>query len=63
MLEEHAIISLCHSELDFGLKATWNLFRTSHEKCPCDGIRSVVKSMTAKASVLDKGVLILQQLL
>ena len=46
-----AMFNLCQHEADFGLKATWSFFATSHGKSPCDGIGGFVKRMTTKASL------------
>ena len=40
--------NLCKHEVDFGLKANWTFFATSHGKSPCDGIGGTVKRITAK---------------
>ena len=37
-------INLCHNLDDFGVDAEWIFFATSHEKSPCDGIGSFVKT-------------------
>ena len=44
-------INLCHHEKDFGCRAEWHFFATSHGKGPCDGIRGTVKRMATKASL------------
>ena len=31
-------LNLCYHEEDFGVKAEWHFFATSHGKSPCDGI-------------------------
>ena len=36
---------------DFGVKANWNFFATSHGKSPCDGIGGVVKRLVSRASL------------
>ena len=43
--------NLCKHEVDFGLKANWTFFATSHGKSPCDGIGGTVKRITAKVSL------------
>ena len=43
--------NLCKHEEDFGLKASWTFFATSHGKSPCDGIGGTVKRVTAKTSL------------
>jgi hypothetical protein len=44
-------LNLCYHQEDFGIKAEWNFFATSHGKNACDGIGGVVKRSTAKASL------------
>ena len=44
-------LNLVHHDGDFGLKAKWIFFATSHGKQPCDGIGGFVKRLTAKASL------------
>jgi hypothetical protein len=44
-------IILCHHKEDFGTKAEWNFFATSHGKGPCDGVGETVKRLAAKASL------------
>ena len=44
-------LNLClHSE-DFGMKAVWNFFTTSHGKGPCDGLGGTVKRLVARMSL------------
>lgn len=43
--------NLCFHESDFGIKAEWNFFATSHGKSPCDGIGGTVKRLAAWASL------------
>ena len=43
--------NLVNHEADFGIKASWNFFATSHGKSPCDGIGGTVKRLTARASL------------
>lgn len=43
--------NLCLHEKDFGLKAIWCFFATSHGKSPCDGIGGTVKRIVTKASL------------
>ena len=35
-------LNLCYHEEDFGIKAEWHFFATSHGKSPCDGIGGTV---------------------
>ena len=44
-------LNLCHHESDFGLKATWSFFATSHGKSPCDGIGGTVKRKILRSSL------------
>lgn len=44
-------VNICHHESDFGLKAEWHFFATSHGKSPCDGIGGTVKRLAARASL------------
>lgn len=44
-------LNLCHHETDFGLKAKWCFFATSHGKSPCDGIGGTIKRLATKASL------------
>ena len=39
------------SEADFGIKAQWNFFATSHGKGACDGVCGCMKRCAAKASL------------
>jgi len=43
--------NLCEHEKDFGIKASWSFFATSHGKSPCDGIGGTVKRSTAMESL------------
>ena len=43
--------NLCCHEKDFGIKAKWNFFATSHGKSPCDGIGGTVKRLVRRASL------------
>ena len=43
--------NLCNHEADFGVKAEWNFFATSHGKNPCDGIGGTLKRMAYKQSL------------
>ena len=43
--------NLVFREDDFGLKAEWNFFATSHGKNACDGVGGTVKREAAKASL------------
>ena len=36
---------------DFGIKATWSFFATSHGKSPCDGIGGTIIKLTARKSL------------
>ena len=44
-------LNLCHHAEDFGVKADWTFFATSHGKSPCDGLGGTVKRLTARASL------------
>ena len=44
-------LNLCCHEEDFGIKAEWHFFATSHGKSPCDGIGGTVKRLVARASL------------
>ncbi|ESO09924.1 hypothetical protein HELRODRAFT_167749 [Helobdella robusta] len=43
--------NLIHHKEDFGLKAEWHFFATSHGKSPCDGIGGTTKRLVARASL------------
>lgn len=43
--------NITYHEKDFGIKAEWNFFATSHGKNACDGIGAVVKRAAYKASL------------
>ncbi|ESO10181.1 hypothetical protein HELRODRAFT_168053 [Helobdella robusta] len=45
------MISDCLDHNDFGLKAEWHFFATSHGKSPCDGIGGTTKRLVARASL------------
>ncbi|CAF2174414.1 unnamed protein product [Rotaria magnacalcarata] len=47
--------NLCFHEEDFGVKAEWHFFATSHGKGPCDGIGGTVKRLAARASLQRVG--------
>ena len=44
-------INLCNHTADFGIKAEWHFFATSHGKGPCDGVGGTVKRLAARASL------------
>lgn len=44
-------LNLCHHENDFGIKAEWNFFASSHGKNACDGVGGTVKRLAALASL------------
>ena len=44
-------LNLCYHEEDFGVKAEWHFFATSHGKSPCDGIGGTIKRLVARASL------------
>lgn len=44
-------LNLCHHEKDFGIKAEWNFFASSHGKNACDGVGGTVKRLAAFASL------------
>lgn len=43
--------NITHHEIDFGIKAEWNYFATSHGKNACDGVGGIVKRAAYKASL------------
>ena len=45
------MMNLCRHNEDFGLKASWYFFDTSHGKSPCDGIGGTVKRKIARTSL------------
>ena len=45
------LYNLCHHKDDFGFKAKWIFFATSHGRQPCDGIGETVKRIVANASL------------
>lgn len=45
------LVNLSYHESDFGVKAEWHFFATSHGKSPCDGIGGTVKRLVARASL------------
>ena len=38
-------------EKDFGMKAEWHFFSTSHVKNLCNGVKGTIKRLTACASI------------
>ena len=46
-----SFFNLCKHQEDFGVKAAWSFFATSHGKFPCDGIGSTVKILTTLESL------------
>lgn len=48
------LINLMKHEQDFGIKAQWNFFATSHGKGACDGIGGTVKRHAFKSSLQNK---------
>lgn len=46
--------NLMHHEADFGLKASWNFYATSHGKNTCDGIGGTVKRLAARHSLQNR---------
>ena len=44
-------INLLYHEADFGIKAQWNFFATSHGKNACDGIGGTLKRSVSRASL------------
>lgn len=44
-------INLIYHEDDFGVKAEWHFFATSHGKGPCDGLGGTIKRLAARASL------------
>ena len=47
-------LNLCYHEEDFGVKAEWHFFATSHGKSPCDVIGGTIKRLVARATVAFK---------
>ena len=43
--------NLVNHEIDFGIKARWHFFATSHGKSTCDGIGGTVKRLISRASL------------
>lgn len=46
------VFNLAHHEMDFGLKAEWHFFATSHGKGPSDGLGGTLKREAARASLI-----------
>lgn len=46
-------INLVFHENDFGVKAEWHFFATSHGKGPCDGLGGTIKRLAARASLTN----------
>ncbi|CAH0546678.1 unnamed protein product [Brassicogethes aeneus] len=44
-------INLCYHQEEFGVKAEWHFFATSHGKSACDGLGGTVKRLATKASL------------
>jgi len=44
-------LNLTYHHSDFGMKACWSFFATSHRKSHCDGIGSSMKQKLANASL------------
>lgn len=51
-------INLSYHEEDYGLKAEWNFFATSHGKGPCDGIGGTVKRLARRHCLQHPNVVI-----
>lgn len=47
-------LNLLYHEKDFGVKAEWHFFASSHGKGACDGIGGCVKKAAYRASLQDK---------
>lgn len=45
--------NLVFHENDFGVKAEWHFFATSHGKGPCDGLGGTIKRLAARASLTN----------
>lgn len=45
------LTNLLHHESDYGIKASWNFFATSHGKNTCDGIGGTVKRLARRHSL------------
>lgn len=44
-------MNLCFHFKDFGIKAEWHFFATSHGKSPCDGVSGSVKRLATRTSL------------
>lgn len=44
-------VNLGYYEVDFGVRAKWHFFATSHGKGSCDGIGGALKRLAARASL------------
>ena len=48
---KYNFLNLCYHEEEFGVKAEWNFFASSHGKGACDGIGGTVKRLAKKESL------------
>lgn len=48
--------NLLHHEEDFGMRAEWNFFATSHGKGPCDGMDGAIKRLAYRYSLQDENI-------
>lgn len=46
------VFNVAHHQIDFGLKAEWHFFATSHGKGPSDGLGGTLKREAARASLI-----------
>jgi hypothetical protein len=53
-------LNLCYHEEDFGVKAEWHFFATSHGKSPCDSIGGTIKiTEHLRVLILPKNLLLI----
>ena len=45
------MVNLVYHHEDYGIRAEWHFFATSHDKNACDGIGGTVKREAARASL------------
>ena len=45
------LYNLCRHQKEFGLRAEWNFFATSHGKSPYDGLGGTIKRITVRTSL------------
>lgn len=59
---KYNFLNLLLHEKDFGIKAEWHFFATSHGKGACDGIGGSVKRLAFRATLQDKTITTVQKL-